>query len=81
MKKTSLKVAVVLLSGALLCSSCIGSFGLFNKYELFAGTQREYKAEKGRPFSRETTAPLGRGAAHEKKEFKEHKPKREFKKR
>ena len=33
MKKTSLKVAVVLLSGALLCSSCIGSFGLFNKYE------------------------------------------------
>lgn len=33
MKKTSLKVAVVLLAGSFLCSSCIGSFNLFNKYE------------------------------------------------
>lgn len=33
MKKNSFKVAAVLLSGTLLCSSCIGSFGLFNKYE------------------------------------------------
>ena len=47
-----------LLNGELEC--------LFNKYELFAGTQREYKAEKGGGF---------------KKELKETKPKREFKKR
>lgn len=33
MKKLSLKVALVLLSGSLLCSSCIGSFSLFNSYE------------------------------------------------
>ena len=33
MKKRSFKVAALLMSGALLCSSCIGSFGLFNKYE------------------------------------------------
>lgn len=33
MKKRSFKVAVLLLFGGLLCSSCIGSFGLFNKYE------------------------------------------------
>ena len=33
MKKISLKVAAVLLSGAFLCSSCIGSFSLFNTYE------------------------------------------------
>jgi len=33
MKKTSFKVAAILLSGTLLCSSCIGSFALFNKYE------------------------------------------------
>ena len=33
MKKVSMKVAVVLLSGSILCTSCIGSFGLFNKYE------------------------------------------------
>ena len=33
MKKTSFKVAAVLMSATLLCSSCIGSFGLFNKYE------------------------------------------------
>ena len=33
MKKFSLKVAVVLLAGSFLCSSCIGSFSLFNGYE------------------------------------------------
>lgn len=33
MKKISLKVAAVLLSGSFLCSSCIGSFSLFNTYE------------------------------------------------
>ena len=33
MKKMSLRAAVVLLVGSLLCSSCIGSFSLFNKYE------------------------------------------------
>ena len=33
MKKMSLKAAVVLLAGSFLCSSCIGSFSLFNKYE------------------------------------------------
>lgn len=33
MKKISLKAAVVLLAGSFLCSSCIGSFSLFNKYE------------------------------------------------
>ncbi len=33
MKKMSLRAAVVLLAGSLLCSSCIGSFSLFNKYE------------------------------------------------
>ena len=33
MKKFSLKAAVVLLAGSFLCSSCIGSFSLFNKYE------------------------------------------------
>ncbi|WP_294743958.1 DUF3332 domain-containing protein [uncultured Prevotella sp.] len=29
----SLRAAVVLLAGSFLCSSCIGSFSLFNKYE------------------------------------------------
>ena len=33
MKKISLKVAVVLLAGSFLCSSCIGSFSLFSGYE------------------------------------------------
>lgn len=32
MKKISLKVAVCLLSGSILFSSCVGSFCLFNKY-------------------------------------------------
>ena len=33
MKKMSLRAAVVLLAGSFLCSSCIGSVSLFNKYE------------------------------------------------
>lgn len=33
MKRINLKVSVLLLSGILLFSSCIGSFSLFNKYE------------------------------------------------
>ena len=33
MKKISFKVAAILLAGTFVCSSCIGSFGLFNKYE------------------------------------------------
>ncbi len=33
MKKISLKVGVILCAGTILCSSCIGSFSLFNKYE------------------------------------------------
>ena len=33
MKKLSLKAAAVLLAGSFLCSSCIGSFSLFNGYE------------------------------------------------
>ncbi len=33
MKKVSFRVAAVLVAGTLVCSSCIGSFGLFNKYE------------------------------------------------
>ncbi len=33
MRKRSLQVAVLLLAGSFLCSSCIGSFSLFNKYE------------------------------------------------
>ena len=33
MRKVSLKLVVLLLAGSFLCTSCIGSFGLFNKYE------------------------------------------------
>ena len=33
MKKRSFKVAALLMAATLLCSSCIGSFALFNKYE------------------------------------------------
>ena len=32
MKKFHLSVAVALLAGSVLCSSCVGSFALFNKY-------------------------------------------------
>ena len=43
MKKLNLKVAVILLAGSFLCSSCIGSFSLFNKY---AKWQREMTNNK-----------------------------------
>lgn len=33
MKKFDVSVAVVLLAGSVMCSSCIGSYRLFNKYE------------------------------------------------
>ena len=33
MKKYTVKVGVVLIVAGMMCSSCIGSFGLFNKYE------------------------------------------------
>ena len=33
MKKISLSAACVLLAGSFLCSACIGSFSLFNKYQ------------------------------------------------
>lgn len=33
MKKISFSAVAVLLAGSLMCSSCIGSFSLFNKYE------------------------------------------------
>ncbi len=33
MKKISLSVAALVMAGSMLCSSCIGSFALFNGYE------------------------------------------------
>ena len=33
MKKFNIGVAVALLAGSVMCSSCIGSYRLFNKYE------------------------------------------------
>lgn len=47
MKKTSFKVAAVLLSGTLLCSSCIGSFALFNKYEKWQCNMTNVKIVNG----------------------------------
>ena len=43
MKKLNLKVAVILLAGSCLFSSCIGSFSLFNKY---AAWQRDMTSNK-----------------------------------
>ena len=43
MKKLNLKVAVILLAGSCLYSSCIGSFSLFNKY---AAWQRDMTDNK-----------------------------------
>jgi hypothetical protein len=43
MKKLNLKVAVVLLAGSCIFSSCIGSFSLFNKY---AAWQRDMTSNK-----------------------------------
>ena len=47
MKKVSLKVAVVLLAGSVLCSSCIGSFSLFNKYEKWQCSMTSSKIVNG----------------------------------
>ena len=33
MKKLNISVAAILLAGSVVCSSCIGSYRLFNKYE------------------------------------------------
>ena len=43
MKKVNLKVAVLLLAGSCLCSSCIGSFSLFNKYAEWQRTMTDNK--------------------------------------
>ena len=43
MKKLSLKVAVFLLGGSCLFSSCIGSFSLFNKYAKWQRTMTNNK--------------------------------------
>ena len=47
MKKNSLKVAVVLLASSVMCSSCIGSFGLFNKYEKWQCSMTSSKIVNG----------------------------------
>lgn len=47
MKKTSVKLAVVLLAGTMVCSSCIGSFGLFNKYEKWQCSMTNSKIVNG----------------------------------
>ena len=47
MKKSSLNMAAVLLSGTLLCSSCIGSFSLFNKYEKWQCNMTNVKIVNG----------------------------------
>ena len=43
MKKLNLKVAVILLAGSCLFSSCIGSFSLFNKYAKWQRTMTNNK--------------------------------------
>lgn len=47
MKKRSFKVAALLLAGTFLCSSCIGSFGLFNKYEKWQCNMTKSKIVNG----------------------------------
>ena len=47
MKKVSIKVAVVLLAGTFLCSSCIGSFGLLNKYAKWQANMTSNKYVNG----------------------------------
>ena len=47
MKKISLKAATVLLAGNFLCSSCIGSFSLFNKYEKWQCNMTDTKLVNG----------------------------------
>lgn len=47
MKKNSFMVAAVLLAGTLVCSSCIGSFSLFNKYEKWQCNMTDNKYVNG----------------------------------
>ena len=47
MKKISFKVAALLLSGTLVCSSCIGSFALFNGYEKWQCNMTDVKIVNG----------------------------------
>ena len=47
MKKVNLKIAAVLLAGCFLCSSCIGSFRLFNSYEKWQCHMTKYKILNG----------------------------------
>lgn len=47
MKKISFKVAALLLSGTLMCSSCIGSFALFNGYEKWQCNMTDTKIVNG----------------------------------
>ena len=47
MKKTSLTVATLLLAGSVLCTSCIGSFSLFNKYEKWQCNMTKSKIVNG----------------------------------
>ena len=47
MKKTTLTVASLVLAGSMLCSSCIGSFSLFNKYEKWQCNMTKSKIVNG----------------------------------
>ena len=47
MKKAYFKVAALLLAGTFVCSSCIGSFGLFNKYEKWQTSMTSNKYVNG----------------------------------
>ncbi len=47
MKKFNLSVAVVLLAGSVMCSSCVGSFALFNKYCKWQTTMTSNKYVNG----------------------------------
>jgi len=47
MKKMYFRAAILLLAGSLLCSSCIGSFSLFNKYEEWQTNMTDNKYVNG----------------------------------
>jgi hypothetical protein len=47
MKKISFKVAALVLAGSVLTTSCIGSFGLFNKYEKWQCNMTKHKIVNG----------------------------------
>ena len=47
MKKYTVKVGVVLIAAGMMCSSCIGSFGLFNKYEKWQCSMTSSKIVNG----------------------------------